>query len=134
MATTEPGGILPAVPDGNMKVMRPEQLLLNLLACASTGPMKVGLHSEFAREVYAPPAGSEPVAVFACEADAKAYAALANTGKALAGVVRAARFIGHARRKFEAGEYTADVLAQRLADAEIEIRDSLADLDTVEVL
>lgn len=117
-----------------MKQMHPEQALMELLKHTSTGPMKVGLHSEFAREVYAPPAGSEPVGTFVSEADAKAYAAMANTARALAGVARAARFIGHARRKFETGEYTAELLTERLADAEIEIRDALADLDAVEVL
>lgn len=71
----------------------PEKMLLELLSSASAGPMKVGLHSEFAREVYAPPAGSEPVATFATEEDAKAYAAMANTGKALAECAQALRMM-----------------------------------------
>lgn len=115
--------------------MTPEKMLLELLSRANPGPMKVGLHSEFAREVYAPPSGSEPVATFATETDAKAYAALANTGKALADCAQALRMMIDAYEMLLPGLAKISVNNYALInDAPCAARDALRALDATEVL
>ncbi|HEU6436606.1 MAG TPA: hypothetical protein VE028_04080 [Nitratidesulfovibrio sp.] len=68
-----------------------EDKLAALEAKATQGKLLRGLEGEYTRELFAPPAGSEPVATFETDGDAALFEALSAAHTSLLAVVRAAR-------------------------------------------